>query len=207
MVWFGLCEMTQPDSGLLLTALNNVRLHFLHALSKDMDFFLELHRGNSERAAEYKTEFTSRLHEIESMMRNAAQKDASKPVTAYRQDVIPQRQDADDKHAPATAANLSLLSVREEDVDFDGKFTFIRHLCKRAGVSFRYLEGYNAYVGLTDGTGNIRAANKHECPVYLVDRKQFTAETPQEEALRILEVVAHAFHNQTARWALRGLFR
>jgi hypothetical protein len=203
------CEMTGPSSGLLLSSLNNVRLHFLHALSKDMDFFLGLHRGNSGRAREHQIEFTSRLSEIESSMRDAVQKDHSRSVTADLLDFIPQCADEGEggEHGLAAIANLNLLPVRMQDVDFDGKFVFIRHLCKRAGVSFRYLEGYDAYIGLTEGTGNIRAANKRECPVYLVDRRQFATQTPQEEALRILEVVAHAFHNHTARWAVRGLFR
>jgi hypothetical protein len=202
------CEMiAKPNGGLLLTSLDSVRLHFLHALSKDMDFFLGLHRGNSGRAREHQIEFTSRLHEIESLMRNAAHENGSHSVKAYEQDVIPQRLGEGEKHSAAMAANLNLLPVRVEDIDFDGKFMFIRNLCKRAGVSFRYLEGYDAYIGLVEGTGNIRASSKHECPVYLVDRNQFAAETAQEEALRILEVVAHAFHNHTARWAIKGLFR
>jgi hypothetical protein len=201
------CEIAIANSDLLVKSLSAVRMHFLQALSKDAEFFLTLHRGNSGRASEYKAEFTNRVREIEKSMQYAISDEVAKSVEAYRNDVIPQRPEDVDIQKPIVTANLSLLPVRVEDVDFDGKFMFIRHLCKRAGASFRYLDGYDAYIGLTEGTGNIRAASKHECPVYLIDRKQFTAETPQEEALRILEVVAHAFHNHTARWAVKGLFQ
>jgi hypothetical protein len=58
---------------------------------------------------------------------------------------------------------------------------------------------------LSQATGNLRARDLRNRPVYVVDRSQFSANTTQEEALRILEVVSYSFGDQVVEQCIHGL--
>jgi hypothetical protein len=103
-------------------------------------------------------------------------------------------------------ANPHLLPARVTNNVYSDSITTIRELCAVACIPYQYSGGDQPFVGVARGTGNLRAVDSNNHRVYVVDREQFAAVTPQEEALRVLEVVAHAFHDYAARECVRGLF-
>jgi hypothetical protein len=101
--------------------------------------------------------------------------------------------------------NQNRLPVVASNAVFDDPVTTIRALCQAVGVRFRYSEGEIPSVVVTEGTGNMRAFDLRNRPLYVVDREQFMTKTPQEEALRVLEVVAYSFGDALVERCIHGL--
>ena len=101
--------------------------------------------------------------------------------------------------------NLNILPARVAGV-YSGPVTTIKELCAQADIPYKYLGGELPFAGISSGTGNLRAVDERNHRVLVVDEEQFTAHLPAERALRILEVLAHSFHEYAARECVRGLF-
>ena len=102
--------------------------------------------------------------------------------------------------------NLDLLPARVSSEPFLEETTSIRELCTAAGMPYRYTGSTVPRVGLSKGLGNMRSVDAVNRRVLVVDVEQFHAETPHERSLRIIEVLAHSFHEYAARECVRGLF-
>ena len=102
--------------------------------------------------------------------------------------------------------NLDLLPARVSSEPFLEETTTIRELCTAAGMPYRYTGSTVPRVGLSKGLGNMRSVDAVNRRVLVVDVEQFHAETPHERSLRIIEVLAHSFHEYAARECVRGLF-
>lgn len=101
--------------------------------------------------------------------------------------------------------NLDILPARIGGL-YLGPVTTIKELCVQASIPYKYAGGELPFVGISSGTGNLRAVDEHNHRVLVVDEAELTAHTPTERALRLLEVLAHSFHEYAARESVRGLF-
>jgi hypothetical protein len=102
--------------------------------------------------------------------------------------------------------NFDILPARVASDPFLGQTTTLRELCETAGIPYRYIGGSLPFIGLSRCSGNLRAVDMNNHRVLVVDLAQFSASTREEEALRIIEVLAHSFHEYAARECARGLF-
>jgi hypothetical protein len=89
---------------------------------------------------------------------------------------------------------------------YSGPVTTIEELCTQAGIPYKYFGGDLPFAGCSSGSGNLRAVDERNHRVLVVDEEQFTSDTPAERSLRILEILAHSFHEYAARECVRGLF-
>lgn len=81
----------------------------------------------------------------------------------------------------------------------------VQALCKRAKIPYRVTGGYQPMIKLGYFGGHFRGLNKNNRSVFFVDLAE-TAETEPEKSVRILEILAHGFHDYAARESVRGLF-
>ena len=99
----------------------------------------------------------------------------------------------------STAGNCLLIAVLGGDHNHSESFARPPACCIGTGSTV-------PRVGLSKGLGNMRSVDAVNRRVLVVDVEQFHAETPHERSLRIIEVLAHSFHEYAARECVRGLF-
>jgi hypothetical protein len=154
--------------------------------------FLTITR-NSRQASTLRATYAENLKSLEKSLGRAA-----KPVA-------PKRDFARDE-STIIPRNFDILPACVSSEPFAAQTTTLRDLCSAAGIPYRYIGGTLPYIGLSRGSGNLRAVDASNHRVLVVDLAQFSATTREEEALRIIEVLAHSFHEYAARECARGLF-
>ena len=102
--------------------------------------------------------------------------------------------------------NIGILPTRISSEVYCATVTTIKQLCVLARIPYKYAGGNLPYIGVLSGTGNLRAVDRNNHSVLVVDREQFSARNSEEEALRVLEVLAHSHHQYAARECVRGMF-
>jgi hypothetical protein len=91
---------------------------------------------------------------------------------------------------------------------YESETLSIEDICHMADVPYRYSGGTLPRVGLTHGGGHRRSLAPNGEKVLVVDLDLLPkTSTEPEQAVRILEVLAHSFHEYAARESARGLFR
>lgn len=84
----------------------------------------------------------------------------------------------------------------------------VESLCKKAGIRYRVTGGRNALIVIDDETDHHVRSIIDGALVYIVGGLLMPISDPERSA-RILEVVAHAFHDYAARECLcfKGIFK
>ena len=185
-------SLDNPRSELLRTTMNPERRAFLRNLAKRIEPFQSMGDGTAHQADNLRATFTANLARIETALGHSPQPIARRRLRARRPTMIP--------------PNFDILPARVSTSPFLASTTTLPELCSIAGIPYQYVEGALPSVGLSRGSGNLRAVDANDQRVLVVDLEQISATSIREEALRIIEVLAHAFHEYAARECARGLF-
>jgi hypothetical protein len=150
--------------------------------------------GHAHQASSLRARFNEKLASLETSLENPPE-----PTT-------PKRDSAPARPKATIPPNLDILPARVSSEPFLGQTTTLRDLCSVAGIPYRYIGGNLPYIGFSRGSGNLRAIDAKNHRVLVVDLAQLAATTRDEQAIRIIEVLAHSFHEYAARECARGLF-
>lgn len=81
----------------------------------------------------------------------------------------------------------------------------VRSLCIQAGIRCRVSGGFHPVIKLGRFGGHFRGSDAENRSVLFVNTEKLPSETT-ERSIRILEILAHSFHDYAARESVRGLF-
>jgi hypothetical protein len=185
--------LRHPQVELLASLLDENRLAYLRSVAKDAQMFDEMFASYRDVGSQLLIWYKERILQFENLVDYVGLKNC-------------QFSGLESEHIIPLDPNYNRLPVSGFlDEAFDGPVTTMRALCESAGVRFRFSESEVPSVVLSQATGNLRARDLRNRPVYVVDRSQFSANTTQEEALRILEVVSYSFGDQVVEQCIHGL--